>query len=356
MVKHYIITNREVTTRRSRNYISVNEKEYMRKDGDEEARHNLRYGTISFDPKKAKKLKDFDIQIIPEVDESLLANYADDKDVSKAKFPSTAIFTELYESGIKASKKSPEGDHIRISEDILVFVHGFKSDLETAMQTLCELHKRYVEPEDSTIKHLVLFTWPAKKKLLKYRSDAYDAMQSGFALARSMASLREFFKKKFVEERKPLCDQKIHLMCHSMGNRVLENMVKGVQDIGLDINSIFGEILLVGADIDYYALERPNPLYRLIDFGERVHVYYHNKDQALGISELTKNAFNRLGRWGAKNSVNLADDIYQCDVTEIDDDKGLLHDTVHHWYYTNSPSVVEDIIEVMKGGNSIFNR
>lgn len=352
MVTHYIITNREVTSRRSKNYISVNDQEYMRKDGDEEARHNLRYGTISFDPAKAKKLKDFSIQILPEVPEETLEKYAEDKDVNKAKFPSTQVFDELYQSGLKAGKKT---DGELKSEDILVFVHGFKSDLETAMQTMAELHRCYVEPENSPIKHLVLFTWPAKKKLLKYRSDAYDAMQSGFALARSMASLREFFKKKFVEEKKPMCNQKIHLLCHSMGNRVLENMIKGIGDIGMEISTTFSEIILAGADIDYYALEKNNPLYKLIDFGERVHVYYHNKDQALGISELTKNAFNRLGRWGAKNSVGLADDIYQCDVTEIDDDKGLLHEVVHHWYYTNSKTVVEDIITVLMGGYSKFN-
>lgn len=353
MASHYIVTNREVTSRKSASYISVNEKEFMRMDGDEEARHNLRYGTVSFDPRKAKKLKDFKIHILPEVEETTLAKYADDKDVNKAKFPSTHVFDELYESGLKGEKK--EGDE-ESHEDILLFVHGYKSDLETAMQTLCELHKKYVAPRGSTIKHLVLFTWPARKKLLKYRDDAYDATQSGFAMARSMASLREFFKKKFVDEKKPMCNQNIHLMCHSMGNRVLENMVKGLSDIGIEMNTIFSEMILVGADIDYYSLERPNPLYKLIDLGERVHVYHHRNDQALGISELTKNAFNRLGRWGAKNSVGLPDDIFQCDVSEIKDDNGLLHEVVHHWYYTNSDTVVEDIKNVFKGGNSAFSR
>ncbi len=345
MVSHYIITNREITSRKSINYIPVNDKEFIRKDGDEEARHNLRYGTVHFDPKKAKKLKDFDIRIMPEVDEPTLEKYADKKDINKSKFPSTQVFDELYETGRKSKQR----------EDILVFVHGFKSDLETALQTLCMLHNKYVEAEGSTIKHIVLFTWPAKKKMLKYRSDAYDATQSGFALARSMASLREYFKKKFVDEKNPMCDQKIHLMCHSMGNRVLECMVEGLLAMGFELHSIFGEIILAGADIDYYALEQPKPLYRLIDLGERIHVYYHNKDRALGISELTKNAFNRLGRWGAKNSFNLPDDIYQCDVTSIADDEGIIHDAVHHWYYTNSQTVVNDILKVISGDVSDFN-
>lgn len=345
MVTHYIITNREVTSRKSKSYISVNEKEFMRMDGDEEARHNLRYGTVSFDPKKAKKLKDFKIQIIPEVAESTLKEYTEGAPVSKAKFPSGQIFDELYKAGSKAKSR----------EDILVFVHGFKSDLETAMQTLSELHTKYVEPKDSPICHIVLFTWPAKKQLLKYRSDAYDACQSGFALARSMASLREYFKEKLVKEKKPQCEQKIHLLCHSMGNRVLESMIAGLADIGLELNTLFGEIVLVGSDIDYDALERPKPMYRLIDLGERVHIYFHNKDQALGVSEITKNAFNRLGRWGAKNTLSLPDDIYQCDVSDIEDDSGILHEVVHHWYYTNSDAVVKDITAVFWGNNSTFN-
>ncbi|MHA7128535.1 alpha/beta hydrolase [Algoriphagus namhaensis] len=345
MVTHYIITNREVTSRNSASYISVNAKEYMRKDGDEEARHNLRYGTVSFDSKKAKKLKDFKIQIIPEVNENTLEKYADDQTVDKSVFPSTQVFEELYKEGANSKKR----------QDILVFIHGFKSDLETSMQTLAELHRKYVEPEDSPITRLVLFTWPAKKKLLKYRSDAYDAAQSGFALARSMASLREFFKQKLVAEKKPLCEQKIHLLCHSMGNRVLESMIIGLSQIDIPRISLFEEIILAGADIDYNAIESPKPMYQLIDFGKRVHIYFHNKDLALGVSETTKNAFNRLGRWGAKKNDLLPDDVYECDVTDIKDDDGVLHDTVHHWYYTNSPSVVADIKQVLHGERSYFN-
>ncbi len=345
MVTHHIITNREVTSRKSKSYISVNENEFMRMDGDEEARHNLRYGTVTFDPKKAKKLQDFKIDIIPEVNENTLKKYADEQSVDKSVFPSTQVFEELYKKGLKAEKR----------QDILVFIHGFNSDLETSMQTLADLHRKYVEPEDSPICHLVLFSWPAKKKLLKYRADEFDAKQSGFALARSMASLREYFKQKLVKEREPLCEQKIHLLCHSMGNRVLENMIIGISEINIPMVNIFGEIILVGADIDYDALESPKPMYRLIDLGQRIHLYFHNKDLALGVSETTKNAFNRLGRWGAKKNDQLPDDVYECDVSDIRDDEETLHEAKHHWYFINSDSVVEDIKKVFWGEGSIFN-
>jgi esterase/lipase superfamily enzyme len=220
---------------------------------------------------------------------------------------------------------------------------------------LKELHNKYVENADCPVQHIVMFTWPSKNKSLRYRDDARDAVKSGYALARSLASMKEFFRIQFVEKNKPMCEQKIHLMCHSMGNRVLESMFTGLRDIGVEPNSTFGEIFLVGADIDYDALQRPKPMYRIIDLGQRVHIYYHNNDAALGISEHTKNAFNRLGRWGAKNTLDLPDDVYQANVSDISDDaRGILDKIAHHWYYYNSASVVKDISDVMNGKNSVF--
>jgi esterase/lipase superfamily enzyme len=344
MATHYLITNRQVSTRHNKDFVRVNSKECMRKDGDEEAGNNLRYGTVTFDPSKAKRLSQFDIKIIPDVDPKTLGDYTDGFAVPIKDFPSTKVFDTLYRHGIKTTAR----------HDILLFIHGFNTDLQTAMKTLAELHNLYVEPKDSPIQYIVMFTWPAKSKILKYRSDAADAQQSGFALARSFASLRQYFKSQ-IRKNKKLCEQRIHLMCHSMGNRVFESMIFNLNDLGIEINSLFNEILLIGADVDYDTFERPKPMYSAIDLSERLHIYYHNKDQALGISEITKNAFNRLGRWGAKNSIDLPDGVYQSDVSDIEDEKGLKYKTVHHWYYTNSASVVQDIKDVLWGRSSVFN-
>jgi esterase/lipase superfamily enzyme len=349
MTTHYLVTNRGITSRpNKKKYVPVNAKEFIRVDGDEEARDNLRYGTVTFDPKKAKKISDYKLNIFPEPTDADLKYYAETGMMPEGKeFPSRKVFTTLYEKGVKADKQKKE-------EHILLFIHGFNCDLKGILNTLRELHNKYVEPEESPIQHIVLFSWPAKSQLLRYRDDARDAVKSGYALARSFASLKDFFRNTFVREKNEQCNQKIHLMSHSMGNRVLESMFTGLVDMNVEINSVFGEILLMAADIDYDALERPRSLYRILDVGERVHVYYHNKDQALGISEVTKNAFNRLGRWGCKNSLGLPDDVFQADVTDIRDDDGVVDEIVHHWYYYNSPSVVKDVIEILNGNVSAF--
>lgn len=355
MVTHYIITNRGITSRKGEGYVPVNDQEFIRVDGDEEARDNLRYGTVTFNPDSASDLKDFKINILPEPSDNVLTAFRETGIVPGTReLPSRKVFKEIYDAGIRADKKSKATKGGETPAHTLVFIHGFKADLKIALNTLRELHNRYVVPHDSPVENIVLFTWPAKANLLKYRDDARDAVKSGYALARSYAAMKDFFKKTFVTERQKQCQQKIHLMCHSMGNRVLESMITSLNEMNVEVTSTFGEILLVASDIDYDALEKPRPLYRLLDVGERVHVYYHNNDQALGISELTKNAFNRLGRWGAKNTLGLPDDVYQADVTDIRDDKGLQNRVVHHWYYTNSNTVVNDIIEVLNGKTSTF--
>ncbi|HEY0652259.1 MAG TPA: alpha/beta hydrolase [Chryseosolibacter sp.] len=347
MVKHYIITNRETSNLAARNFIQVNAKEYLRTDGCEEAQDSLRYGTVTFDPKKAKKLADFEIYLHPDLNvDDFEKIYETGKPPKGKELGSTKVFTELYEKGKKADTDN---------EHTLVFIHGFKSDLEVAMQTMANLHKRFVENPQCPVQNIVMFTWPAMCKILRYRDDARDSVLSGYALARSFASFRDFLIQQFKKDKnKNFCEQKIHLMCHSMGNRVLESMVTHLQSMGITINSVFSEILLVAADIDYDALEQPKPLYKVIDLGERVHVYYHNGDKALGLSENTKNAFNRLGRWGAKNTIGLPDDIYQAEVSDIRDDDGVIDGVVHHWYYYNSKAVSEDIAVVLAGGNSVF--
>ncbi|UII25908.1 alpha/beta hydrolase [Fulvivirga maritima] len=349
MVKHYIITNRLITTHGDQEkFYKVNDEEYLRIDGSEQARDEIRYGTISFNNAQNTK---FTIEIYKDPSENVMKNYIINRDrPERPKLGSEVMFNELYELGCAAEKR----------EDILVFIHGYKTDLNNALETLKHLHDTYVENEESPIKHIVLFTWPAKEKILEYRDDVRDAVISGYALARAISKLKDLYSKYFSApyDIKPLlepCDQKVHLMCHSMGNRVLESMFMEMESMKSKINNLCGEIFLMAADIDYDAIHEPKPLSHVIDMAERVHIYYHNHDRALGISEKTKNAFNRLGRWGAKNSLKLPDGVFQSNVTGIRDEKGLKSDFVHHWYYIDSVSVAEDIIDVLNGKTSIFS-
>lgn len=354
MVTHYIITNRQLEEGRpARGFVKVNETESIRIDGNEEAMDNLRFGRVRFDPLKARKLKDFDIQIDRDLTETQMRDIGLlGEAVDRRKPPSRSMFEQLHAAGCKNDKPA----------HILVFVHGYNNSLECALATLADLHRLYVEPKESPIDRIVMFTWPSRKDLLKYRDDARDAVKSGYAMARAFQSMTTFFHdlimaayKNRTDPHAALCDQKIHLMCHSMGNRVFESMLHELRRQNVKPNTVFGEILLMAADADDDCMEPGKPMSEAIGLGERIHIYYHNQDQALGISEKTKNAFNRLGRWGARRTIPLADDVYQADVTYVDDLKSMLDRVGNHWYYVNSPSVVRDVIEVLNGKVTVFN-
>jgi esterase/lipase superfamily enzyme len=346
MATHYLITNRQVSTHKQPGFLPAGRNEFLRADGREEAQDNLRFGRLNFNPDRKN---DFSIELFPDLSYEELREYNKHARVpAKKELSSFKMFRELYDQ----MKNAPPN-----TADVLVFVHGFKNDLNVAVETVRRLHNLYVVPQDSPVKHIVLFTWPARKNVLKYRDDAQDAQNSGRALARALLKLRDFFRKDFIRDRKlikPFCNQRMHLLCHSMGNRVLESMMRHLITDFPETTALFNEIVLAGADIDYDCLDDPKPLYRLIDLTERIHIYYHGKDVALGISETTKNAFNRLGRWGVKNSMNLPDDVYQANVSDIGDEKGFMEEALHHWYYIDSPAVVKDITEVFSGRVSAF--
>ncbi len=352
-VKHYFITNRKTGIRDG--------QEFVMPDGEEEASDNLRFGEIYFnlegkleeayvlkpehtDPEKKAFLGPNGGEPVDPTDKMIHS----EEEIANV-LPSTQLFHQMYDQGLE--EKENEGH-------FLFFVHGYATDLEGAAQTLRELHKAYVEPEDSPIKHLILFTWPAMDKKLEYRDDARDATQSGYTLARLFLKVQRFFRLVYRENglNEGFCMQKIHLLCHSMGNRVLEAMLLELLSRRIVLNCLFGEALLVAADVDYDALEQPKPLYHLVELCERVHVYFHRKDRALSLSESSKNSLNRLGRWGAKNSMLLPDDVTQVDVTDVPGTarENFAERISNHFYFYENPEVVRDIKEVLYGEYSLY--
>ncbi len=124
MAKHYIVTNREIINEGTDN-------EYIREDGREEARDELRYGYYEFDENNSKDKGK--ITLIPDPSE-------DDKRKHKKTYEATdgialgseKVFKELYESMSSANEKG----------DVITFIHGFKNDLDVALETVRELHEK----------------------------------------------------------------------------------------------------------------------------------------------------------------------------------------------------------------------
>ncbi len=341
---NFFITNREI--------IEENDKEFIRADGKERGGDNLRFG--EFDGTEFILYKE------PTQQQDIFYNELGETETLKG---SSKFFKKLYEQ-INESKvnKTKAGKN---KADVLFFIHGFNTDLEGVKNAFKNLNEKYVNNVESPIAHIVIFSFPGRHPVLPlhYRNDQHDAQLSGETLYRGILKLHKFFKhffnenkeEKKEEKKNEVCGQKIHLMAHSMGNQVLG---KTLTLLGKQTYEIFGEIILVAADIEYNVFEKGQPFENLIDMGERVHIYYNTKDRVLDISKYTKNFNNRLGRYGRKYVNPAVEDIYDVDVTEKtskqEDEGDWQEKTLNHWYYYSSEEAVKDIIRVLNGEVSKF--
>jgi len=351
IVRHYIVTNREI--------INDEGKEYIREDGREEAREDLRFGYFEFDENNIDK-RESDPVLFDDLENDEMRKWVlEDKLPKSKKLGSTKTFEAVYDAMCNDAKKAKA--HETAKADTLVFIHGYKNDLDKALKTVRYLHSRYVMKKDSPVKHIVLFTWPSRANYLKYRDDYEDAKRSGHALARGMELLqrffREFFGKDPMNPEHPPCGANIHFMCQSMGVKVFESMLESLAfDDDKRLTAFIQEVIFIAADVDYDAFEVPYDLNRATELCDRVHSYYHKKDFALRISETTKNAKKRLGKHGIKNYYHIPNDIYGCNVSSVKDDLGSpFQDAINHWYYFTSTEVIDDISKVLKGEVSGFN-
>lgn len=342
---HYLITNRAILTDENGEYINTN--------GTESAGDNLRFGlfdsaiyaatndsrasvTLFADAKLTAKTPS------TEVNDVIPYNINNINTPAEGLTGSERFFFELYRamSGVDGG-------------DLLFFIHGFHTDFNGSLQSVSDLEKRYINA-NSPVKHIVFFSWPAMSNFLRYRNDAKDAELSGYTLARVYLMLIDFFRAIFLKSSttpalKP-CNNSLHLLAHSMGNRVLESMMlEIIRQKGDNITALFKEVILAGSDVDWQVFEDPRAFYSLSNICQRVNVYYNTRDVALFISETTKNAFNRLGKFGFRDFHKVPSHVYSLDCTGVKDERGFENKLIEHWYYKESKKVVDDITEVLKG-------
>jgi esterase/lipase superfamily enzyme len=209
------------------------------------------------------------------------------------------MFADLY----RAMSRAPEGQG-----DALVFLHGYNYTWSDSLRHLLSLVRVYAEPEASPVSHLVYFSWPSWGQRGRYFSDQEIAQPAGLNFGRLFGKVVQFYREAFVPRRgeaestDPLgfCGRRLHLAAHSMGAQVLEPFVRSIVGVPSLRVPIFSQALLLNADLDWTALEAGRPLHDLPSYADRIHVYNHRDDDALLISEATKNSERRLGRHGPR--------------------------------------------------------
>jgi len=253
--------------------------------------------------------------------------YGENLDQNPPVLGSRRLFDELQQS-------------MGAQRNALVYIHGYNVTFFEAVGSAMSLQKKLEERKTPT--DVVLFSWPSdgsSMPWLAYRSDRDDAASSGLAFSRGFQKLHAFLSGL---ARADYCGGSIHLLCHSMGNFVLENTLWHLRkNMPGRLPRIFSEVVLASADVDNDALEQESKLGRLPEIARRISIYYNSGDEALEISDRTKGNPDRLGQRGPKHPMDAPAGVVNVDCS------GIVDGLVEHSYYLDE--AIGDVAATLRG-------
>lgn len=317
---------------------------------------NLRFGvvTLNADDKTVNKYLSTPLKDCGVGDGEKLAGYlagcAKKAKINAYEESLKSDIAEQAQDEVKLGSKAMFADVMSDMEnhsDILVYIHGFNVSWCDAVGSALALQLMLQQAPNRDAKQqvqVVLFSWPSDGMALPwvaYKSDRSEAEGSGAAVGRGFLKLRDFLadlRDRAKKGGKTLCGQDIHLLCHSMGNYMLQSALARVTDFtpGNRLPRIFEQVFLCAADVDDNALEAGQALEKVDQIARNVSIYHNKEDTAMVISDYTKGNPERLGGSGAAHPALLHNKVQQIDCTPI------VHGIVEHSYYL-SGKVIADI-------------
>lgn len=361
----YILSNRKIIRHKGERADSFSNDEY--------SIPNFRIAKCDFDDYKeptaqSKKRKDYtnrnilNYQLFSEPEkqgyENVMEVLLSEKGIKESTLTASNLggtqrmFYELYKNMSSTKERS----------DVLIFIHGYAYDFDDELQAIIDLKKLFIDRPESPVEHILFVSWPASSSIvpLTYFDDKASSINSGTSLLRLFYFYTQFLKDIFSNRQLAPCNQRIHIMAHSMGNRVLQSMLYSLKRE--NILRVIDQVILLNADVSYKVFEESEDSFNKLPLlANRISVYLNRQDAILGISQFTKNILTpRLGKNGPSDINQLKDIVSVIDCTFVKDDllNSFKFEAGNHWGYLSSSQVQSDIFQNLYGidRNLITNR
>lgn len=199
--------------------------------------------------------------------------------------------------------------------EALVFVHGYNTSFSEAIQRTALL--AYDLEFDGTP---IAFTWPSRDGFFRYNADEEAA-------SASIHDLEEFLTIVARESGAT----RIHLVAHSMGNRVLLEALHALQQRNAAPPNL-ANLILAAPDVNVVRFH--HLLTSVRHLAQRSTLYASNRDKALRFSKWFHD-YRRAGQAG--RDVIVLSGVETIDVSRVDTS------FVAHSYYAENKSVVADL-------------
>lgn len=208
--------------------------------------------------------------------------------------------------------------------DVLVYVHGFNTSFDFAVVRMAQV------VEDLEFSGTpVVFSWPAHEVAVPWPSD-YSQDESN--AERSYGALARVFKTLVEEqEARPAGRRgKVHVIAHSLGNRVTMRALSILDTLLPAGSKPMGQVVLAAPDVSIEDFARLQPA--IERRSERVSLYFNPNDQALWASYVRHGRERRAG-----NAAQFIRNLDNIDAANVD--TSLLG----HGYRSDARPVLQDL-------------
>ena len=261
---------------------------------------------------------------------------------------SNSLFYCRYSDGAITERMSPNflTDLKNCSKrNILFYIHGYNTPLAKAVGKGRSL-QFLLDKIDPDLVEVVTLVWPCRAltdRIKTYWTDQDAADMSGPIFSRVLS--RFMLWRAHPEQIKSPCPKRIHVLAHSMGNRVLTNILNSwANSFGCGrVPLIFRNVFMVAADVPSTTLERGQPGNIITTAARNVVVYYAGDDKRMDESMLANtvrghyasedNPSNdigqsiyfggdistRLGHFGPDNPKKTRRNVYRIDCDQFND-------------------------------------
>jgi esterase/lipase superfamily enzyme len=204
----------------------------------------------------------------------------------------------------------------------LLFIHGYNTSFNDACRRAAQIayDLKFNGP-------VFVYSWPSHDALSAYAGDE---------------EMSEWSQPHFIDFLKTLLKEsglkRLHIIAHSMGNRILLNAVYSGKLTSSEWKRL-GEIILAAPDVNRLLFEQEIDKNKI--GATRVTLYASNRDQAILLSKLF-HGFDRVG--DTRPEIEVVPGMDSIDASAVD--TGLLG----HSYIGDSPSVLGDLSELIDLG------
>jgi len=212
------------------------------------------------------------------------------------------------------------------SKDAFIFIHGYNTSFEDAARRTAQL--AYDMDFDGTP---ILYSWPSQGSLSAYTADEGVIDVSVIRMADFLDAIVDQFGAEHI-----------HLIAHSMGNRVLIGALRQylLARASADPQHVFGQIVFTAPDVDRdYFIAATGSLARI---AQRLTLYASNSDYALRMSQIIHSA-PRAGFAGST--------IIRLPGVDTIDMSGVPADLLGHSYYAANGGAVYDLLHLLWRGD-----